>query len=74
MERHHTEDKQTLSCAGVVKGKILQDVKIKQTAKGGGIFKNGRKSEKTEDLVGMRKKQGGFANFYLIRKICRSKI
>ena len=63
MERHHTEDIQTLSCAGVVKGKIRQDVKVKQTAKGGGIFKNGRKSEKTEDLVRMRKKQGGLQIF-----------
>jgi len=48
MERHHTKDKQNLSCAGVVEEeKIPQEIipPVKQTAKGG-IFKNSSKSVK----------------------------
>jgi len=45
-----------------LKGKIPQGIipPVKQTAKGGGIFKNGSKSGKTEGLVVDEEKTGSF--------------
>jgi len=45
-----------------LKARIPQDIipPVKQTAKGGGIFKNGSKSEKREGLVVDKEKTGSF--------------
>jgi len=45
-----------------LKARIPQDIipPVKQTAKGGGIFKNGSKSGKNESLVLDKEKTGSF--------------
>jgi len=59
-----------------LKATIPQDIipPVKQTARGGGIFKNGRKGGKTEGLVADEEKSGDFRGNLLTRKIYRSKI
>jgi hypothetical protein len=50
-----------------LKGRIPQEIipPVKQTAKGGGIFKNGSKGGKTEGLVVDEEKTGSFCgNFF----------
>jgi len=51
-----------------LKKRIPQDIipPVKETAKGGGIFKNGSKSGKTEGLVVDKEKTGSFCgNFFV---------